>query len=88
MTHGINCETAKGDLCRCECDGRFHGVQSSIESYVDKIGDDLDCPDCKFNEKTRCTNIGIISALCADVGCEYKMCEPYTYPKKEELKCK
>ena len=46
--------------------------------------DDLNCPDCKFNDDKKCNNIGIVDALCETVACEFKMNEPYIYPKKEE----
>lgn len=31
MTHSEICEYAKGDLCRCECEGEFHGIKDREE---------------------------------------------------------
>ena len=31
MTHNDRCEYAKGDLCRCECQGELHGIKERKE---------------------------------------------------------
>ena len=31
MTHNNRCEYAKGDLCRCECQGDLHGIKEKKE---------------------------------------------------------
>ena len=33
MTHTSKCETAKGDLCRCECKGEKHGIRKKEEVF-------------------------------------------------------
>jgi len=44
----------------------------------------LDCPDCLFNKKGNCYEYKLNGSIpCEDIGCEYKICDPYTYPKKE-----
>ncbi len=41
--------------------------------------------DCKFNKEGGCFEYGFNGHVrCEDNACEYKMTEPYNYPKKEE----
>lgn len=39
MTHNMRCETAKGDLCRCSCNGDKHGItEAKKEETFEKDG--------------------------------------------------
>lgn len=45
MTHTGRCEYAKGDLCRCECQGEQHGIKSKEENKETIFNDA--CPECE-----------------------------------------
>ena len=34
MTHNDKCEFAKGDLCRCECQGELHGIKEQEDKWM------------------------------------------------------
>ena len=36
MTHNNRCEFAKGDLCRCECQGDLHGIKERKEEIKEE----------------------------------------------------
>lgn len=50
MTHTDRCESAKGDLCRCECQGELHGIKKEekkpkgkeVQRWIDFI-----VPECR-----------------------------------------
>jgi len=39
MGHNAKCEYAKGDVCKCECDGELHGIKTRDSDRKNLIGD-------------------------------------------------